>query len=664
MSIKTFFKRFLFTSFFAMFCFISVFMYFHLKKRECDINEIIKFSSSELRYVLSKYILSKREVVENFLSRAPHAPLTVSRGIYYIVDVNSGKLLFVGNDKYKDFVGIEVNNIGQGVIGYSIFLDAPVVRITKRISPTELLVYEERFDYTNFAKLFVERFVDTLPLKLSVLITDTNDSIVYFKKRWTLFVGAKLGLISFVDNGTFSDFPVINIEGNEYIFKKTELDDFGWVLYVLYPVRSYYASIMEEMGALGIPLVSFLLILLAVFYHTSRSILSDIGFVVSRLKAHKLDELEKFTPSFSEIKEIGGGLLEVHRELYRYKRYLDIMLNSARVSILMVNDRKEVVLATKSCYRLFECSDLEWVVTKNPWVSRKIDEVLKSKRELQGIREKVPISSDGSKVKVVNYRIYPYEIAGEKGCVLEMVDVTDEVRLQEQLMVKQRIESLGILAGGLAHDFNNIMNVISGYAQIIKESESISKDGELREYLEVIERQAQKASKLIKQLLDFARMSDSEKTLVDLKGLISDFMDFMMRILPYNIELRFTDSGEDKYYVLADISKIRRMLVNLILNARDAMPDGGMLSIHLGKKFVKGRKMVVVEVRDTGKGMSPEVVKRIFDPFFTTKGAHGTGLGLSQVYGIVQEHGGFIEVESREGEGTTFRIYLPEAEIE
>jgi len=664
MSIRTFFKRFLFTSFIAIFCFLFVFMYFNFKKKESNVAEIINFSSSELKYVLKKYILSKREVVENFLGRAPRAPLAVNRGVYYIVDVKTGRVIYVGDNKYKDFLGIEIGDVGPGVVGYSIFLDAPVVRITKRISPDELLIYEEKFDYTNFAKLFVERFVDTLPLKLSILITDTNDNIVYFKKRWTLFVGAKLGLVSFIDSGKFSDFPVINIEGNEYIFKKVELEDFGWVLYVLYPVRSYYASIMEEMGALGIPLVSFLLIVLAVFYHTSRGILSDIGFVVSKLKAHKLDELERFSPSFSEIKDISTGLLEVHRELYRYKWYLDVMLNSAKVAILMVNDRKEVTLATRSCYKLFETNDLNKVVRENPWVSRKVEEVFKHGKELQGIREKMPISLDGKKIKVVNYRIYPYQIADERGCVLEMVDVTEEVRLQEQLMLRQRIESLGILAGGLAHDFNNIMNVILGYAQVLKENPIISGHKELKEYLEIIERQAHKASKLIKQLLDFARMSDTEKTLVELKGLISDFMDFMMRILPYNIELRFTDSGEDKYYVLADISKIRRMLVNLILNARDAMPDGGVLSIHLYKKFVKGKRMVVIEVKDTGKGISSEIMKKIFDPFFTTKGAQGTGLGLSQVYGIVKEHGGFIEVESEEGRGTTFRIYLPEAEID
>ncbi len=663
MSIKEFFKRFLITSFVGIFFFLFIFMFFHYKKRESDIAEIINFSSSELEYVLSKFILSKKEIVENFLAKFPYSSLKIPKGIYYIVNTRTRKLSYIGDKKYQSFKGLELNDIGYSVVTYSVLLDAPVVRIAKRISPNEILVYEEKFDYTNFAKLFVERFVNTLPLKLSILITDMRDNVVYFKKKWTLFVGAKLSLISFIDNSTFSSFPVINIEGNEYIFKKSELKDFGWVLYVLYPVRSYYASIIEEMGGLGIPLISFLFIVFAIFYHTSKSILSDVEFVVSRLKEHRLEDLKEFTPSFSEIKDISKGLAEAHRELYRYKWYLDVMLNSAKVSILMVSDKKEVILATKSCYDLFECSDLDFVVNQNPWVSEKIDLVLRTQEELHGIRERIPVSLKDEKTKMVNYRIYPYGLQDERGCILEITDITGEVKLQEQLMMMQKIESLGILAGGLAHDFNNIMNVILGYTQILKENLP-SECEKAREYLEIIEQQSHKAANLIKQLLDFARMSESEKTLVDLKVLISDFMDFMVRILPSHIEWRFTDSGENRYYVLADISKIHQMLMNLVLNARDAMPEGGRLSIHLCKRVFKGKNMVLIEIKDTGVGMRPEIIEKIFDPFFTTKGARGTGLGLSQVYGIVKEHDGFIEVKSEEGEGTIFKIYLPEAEIE
>ncbi len=251
--------------------------------------------------------------------------------------------------------------------------------------------------------------------------------------------------------------------------------------------------------------------------------------------------------------------------------------------------------------------------------------------------------------------------------VLVIRDVTTDRQIRDRIQAQDRLAAVGQFAAGIAHDFNNILASIMLQPYIIQRQE-----GELRprsyEALENITQQAERGAELIKQLLDFSRSSALEMHPFDLVPLLKELAKMLERLLPTNINLRLSVT-EDEYRLLGDPTRTLQLLMNLASNARDAMPHGGDLYIELLRvsgKNVPNRQQsdpddwIRIRVRDTGMGIHPEILPHIFEPFFTTKPAgKGTGLGLAQVYGIVQQHGGHIDINSQLGQGTTFSIFLP-----
>ena len=260
----------------------------------------------------------------------------------------------------------------------------------------------------------------------------------------------------------------------------------------------------------------------------------------------------------------------------------------------------------------------------------------------------------------------------EEGEVAEvigvMIDVTASRQLEEQLREADRIESLGRLAGGVAHDFNNLLTAINGYADLLLDR--IGEDGPGARELNEIRRAGERAATLTGQLLAFGRRQVLRPEVLDLNRVVTDLAEMLRRVLGSRIVLS-TDLAEELSRVRADRGMVEQILVNLVVNARDAMPDGGKLELRtrdvvLSPPTVAGAAeampgpYVVLEVADTGHGMDERTRLHIFDPFFTTKErGKGTGLGLSTVHGIVQQSGGHIACESAPGRGTTFRVYLP-----
>jgi PAS domain S-box-containing protein len=247
-------------------------------------------------------------------------------------------------------------------------------------------------------------------------------------------------------------------------------------------------------------------------------------------------------------------------------------------------------------------------------------------------------------------------------------EITD---LEEQLRQSQKMEAIGRLAGGIAHDFNNLLTLIKGYTQLsvleLKEKDP------LKDHMEGIKRASESAADLIRQLLAFSRRQVMEMKVLDLNTLLRDLDKMLRRVIGENIEL-VTLLTDDLGRVKADPGQIEQVILNLAVNARDAMPSGGKLTIETANAEVDGAfarahigvspgRYMRLSVKDTGVGMTPEVQERIFEPFFTTKEkGKGTGLGLSTVYGIVKQSGGNIWVDSAPGQGTTFKIYLPRVE--
>jgi two-component system, cell cycle sensor histidine kinase and response regulator CckA len=259
-----------------------------------------------------------------------------------------------------------------------------------------------------------------------------------------------------------------------------------------------------------------------------------------------------------------------------------------------------------------------------------------------------------------------------KGQIQKLVivnrDITERKQLEQQLQLAQKIEAIGRLSGGIAHDFNNLLGVIIGYTEAVQKR--MQPDDRFREAIDEIQRAAKRAASLTQQLLAFSRKQVLEPEILDLNVVVRDVEKMLGRLIGEHIELVLALS-ESVGMVKADRTQIEQVILNLAVNARDAMPDGGTLSIEtsdvelserspLRPRYMLPGPYVLLKVRDTGCGMNPDVQAHIFEPFFTTKEkGKGTGLGLATVYGVIKQSGGYILVESELGKGTAFKIYLP-----
>ncbi len=266
-------------------------------------------------------------------------------------------------------------------------------------------------------------------------------------------------------------------------------------------------------------------------------------------------------------------------------------------------------------------------------------------------------------------RLVRYEMA---------LDITDRIKvekekekIQKQLMQSQKIEAIGTLAGGIAHDFNNLLTAILGYTELTLLS--VDEDNPLHKNLKNIDNSAKRAAELTSQLLAFSRKQPMKYISLDLNHTIKDVLNLLRRLISENIVIE-TSLESDLRKVQADPVRLEQIIINLSVNARDAMPDGGTLSIGTSNAPAEiapknrnddliSSSFVILTVKDNGSGMDKETLRHIFDPFFSTKRVgEGSGLGLSVVYGIVEQHGGWIDVKSQIGKGTSFNVYLPSAE--
>jgi len=237
-------------------------------------------------------------------------------------------------------------------------------------------------------------------------------------------------------------------------------------------------------------------------------------------------------------------------------------------------------------------------------------------------------------------------------------NITERKQMENQLRQAQKMQAIGQLAGGVAHDFNNLLTVVEGQVEMMLSE--VPPSGRLRHRLEEVEKAAHLASTLTRRLLAFSRMQVLQSKVLDLNAVMAGISQMLARLIGENIEMTFLP-GADLGRVKADPSQIEQVLMNLVVNARDAMPGGGRLTIETHNAHVERGDYVVLVVSDTGRGMGGETRARIFEPFFTTKHpGQGTGLGLSMVYGIVKQSGGYIWVYSEPGHGATFKIYLPQ----
>jgi len=341
-------------------------------------------------------------------------------------------------------------------------------------------------------------------------------------------------------------------------------------------------------------------------------------------------------------------------------RYLNVNDNFCRMHGL---NREKII-----GHIVFEVSEMYQPENREQVLS--IIKKLEEKGSIQNEEIKLIRPSDRKRA-IILYSAANISISGEP-CIISMtVDITEWKNLGEQLLHAQKMEAIGQLAGGVAHDFNNILLAILGYTGMVMKD--MSPYDPRRSDLEQAHRAAEKAASLTKQLLAYSRRQVLKLTLININKVIEELIKMLRRLIGENIDLKVIPT-EDLYTVNADRSQVEQIVINLCVNARDAMPDGGSLVIETENVTVdsiycsvndwaRPGRYVKLSITDSGHGMDEDTRKQIFEPFFTTKkDGKGTGLGLSMVYGIIRQHRGMIHVYSEPAKGSRFSIYMPAGE--
>lgn len=351
------------------------------------------------------------------------------------------------------------------------------------------------------------------------------------------------------------------------------------------------------------------------------------------------------------------------RILLEKSRILEALVEAAPIAILTLDLDMRVTMWNPACEKIFGWSEREVLgqpyplVPENEW--SRFEVFYKTVIEGQGFTgvEAERSRKDGTGISIA---ISTAPIRGTDnevvGAMAMLEDITERKQLEARVEQSARLESIGRLAGGVAHDFNNILTVIVSYAETLLEQPDatvVSQAGE------AIQQSAMRATKLTQQLLAFSRRQVMRVETVDLNAIVLATVSMLGRLIGTDIIIR-TDLTANDAWVQVDPSMIEQMIMNLATNARDAMPDGGQLNLSTVRKYRDGAAWIQLSVADTGCGMDQETIARIFEPFFTTKPAgKGSGLGLASVHGIVHQSGGEVEVVSDIGAGTIFHITIP-----
>jgi two-component system, cell cycle sensor histidine kinase and response regulator CckA len=365
--------------------------------------------------------------------------------------------------------------------------------------------------------------------------------------------------------------------------------------------------------------------------------------------------------------------ITAHEEaLNNSREYLNQIINRISDPIFVKDDKHRFILANDASCSFLGLSREELLGKSSlsneipPYYWKEEEDVLVTGQECQS--EDIIADRQGVNFTFMVKKSLLTDKTGNRQIIGVMRDMTEYKRLEAQFLQAQKMEAIGALAGGVAHDFNNLLNVINGYTELVMED--LEQDDPARKDLQQVKDAGKRAAILTSQLLAFGRKQFLQLEILDLNDIISGMASMLSRMIGEDIEL-ITKPEQNLGLVNVDPARIQQIIMNLVVNARDAMPHGGKLLIETANvdfdetylrkhPMAKAGPYVMLAVSDNGTGMGSETEARIFEPFFTTKEkGKGTGLGLSTVYGIVKQSNGFIWVYSEPGKGTTFKIYFP-----
>jgi two-component system, cell cycle sensor histidine kinase and response regulator CckA len=381
----------------------------------------------------------------------------------------------------------------------------------------------------------------------------------------------------------------------------------------------------------------------------------------------------------SQVFDVAGGPLKsevripVHvtpsnEELARQCRELQLIVDAIPAFVFYKDDANKILRVNRAASELLTSSAGPWFPDSEEQYRADLQVIASGEPQL-GVVEPINVPGQGRRW-FETARLPQFDENGRvRNIVIIAQDITDRKQLEDRLLQSEKLESIGRLAGGVAHDFNNLLTSIFGLIAVAQRE--LTPGSMAHEYLALLQLAAEGGANLTKQLLAFARRQPIEPQAVDLSSLVLETSNLLERVLGENIDV-IVDLGSQPLPVKVDPNQISQVLLNLALNARDAMPNGGKLIIRTSLVTIGPRgghrrpaagtgRQAVLSIQDNGEGLSEEAREHLFEPFFTTKAfGKGTGLGLAMCYGTVKQNGGHIAVESAPGVGTTFTIYLPE----
>jgi PAS domain S-box-containing protein len=404
------------------------------------------------------------------------------------------------------------------------------------------------------------------------------------------------------------------------------------------------------------------------------------GDLSARVPLSRRDELGNLGANFNQMAEnLSRNFETVERaknEIFQLQVYLNNIIESSPNGVITIDGNGRFVKVNKSAAKMLELDDgpligrLIYEVDLNFLKYQEaINEASAQRRSMHFDREQLNIAG---KEKVFNILIYPVDYLDRGGVVILIVDMSERVSLEKQLVQSQKMEAIGTLAGGIAHDFNNILTIIMGYLSVLKFQ---VKEWKILDKINLIDAAAQRAAELVKQILVLSRKESGKFDHINLIEVLEDVLKMIKEFFPRSIKIQ-KYSDDESYPLYGDKNLLSQMLMNLLINARDAIEaspnkDSGYLQISLKEVYVdsylkkfynvtEDGRYVEMRISDNGCGMDEKIIASIFDPFFTSKPkGKGTGLGLSIVYSIVNNHGGVINVHSEKNVGSTFVILLP-----
>lgn len=429
---------------------------------------------------------------------------------------------------------------------------------------------------------------------------------------------------------------------------------------------SYGVMLYLETGELGVLGESHwlqipILLILAIFYGST----NESARKLSRDKTLLVEQI-------SERKRAEKALRESEE---RYRRLVEVSPYA-----IFITRRHRIVFMNQACYRLLKAASPDQIIGRSPFdffdpeddpaVVNTFRRALREGRHLPLIERRI-LCLDGT---IITAELAASPLSDHASAAMQVIlhDITERKHLEEQVRQSKKMEAVGQLAGGVAHDFNNMLTIIAGHGDLLAEDSTLTDDQ--RRSIEQIRQACVRASSLTAQLLAFSRRQVMQPKVLNLNDVVANVEPMLRPLVGEHITL-FTVLSPGLGHVRADPNQLEQVLINLTMNARDAMPDGGTLTIETGgcdldedvinrqRLDARPGRYVSLRVADTGVGMDEQILSRIFEPFFTTKPkGKGTGLGLSTVYGIIKQSGGTIAVCSRPGQGASFTIYLPRVE--